>query len=232
MEKYSVKEYPGYPEYKLIDLYPVEKIHYRRGNSYENFFSPDFEEWQDYFCNQYVPDGKYDTLLFHSCSWAKPYDFSHVIYPIKTLVDDYDYIHRVVLSNVGVVPYEFQMNPTFCTYDFPPVMNLDGLDNEEIKQLRKRIIEVNYHRIYNYLSRHKDNYKKVITYLAPIQYGMCNVVALICKELKIPCVNVISKELYQKYRDKKYVDTGEIFCEREVLETLKKVLLSGGNTIK
>lgn len=228
MEKYSVKEYLGYPEYKLIDIYPVKEIYYRRGNSYENFFSPDFEKWQDYFCNEYIFDEKYDTLLFHSCSWAKPYDFSHVIYPIKTLVNNYNNVHRVILSNVGVVPYEYQMNPTFCTYDFPPIYNTNGMENEEVLQLRKRIMEINYKRIYNYLSQHKNKYKKVITYLMPIQYGMCNVVALICKELGIPCTSVISKELYNKYKNKKYLDSGEFFCEREVLDTLEKVLSLGG----
>lgn len=227
MEKHCIKEYPGYPEYKLIDMYPVEKIHYRRGNSFDNFFSPDFELWQEYFANEYVVDEKYDTLLFHSCSWAKPYDFSHVIQPIRDVVKKYDNVHRIILSNVGVVPYEYQMNPTFCTYDFPPIYDTVGMEDEEIKELRKKIVEVNYNRIYRYLESHKNDYKKVVTYLIPLQYGMCHIVALICKELNIPYENVISKTLYEKYKNKKYVDSGELFRESELLEALDKVLAGG-----
>lgn len=32
-----VKDYAGYTQYKLIEVYPTEKITYRRGNSYNNF---------------------------------------------------------------------------------------------------------------------------------------------------------------------------------------------------
>lgn len=224
MEKLEVREYPGYAEYKLIDLYPVSEIHYKRGNSFENFFAPDFELWQDYFCNQYIPDEKYDTLLFHSCSWAKPYDFSHVIYPIKNVVEPYTNVHRVILSNVGVVPYEYQMNITFCSYDFPPLYNATGMCKEEIDLLRKKIMEINYKRLYKFLKAHKEHYKKVITYLMPIQYGMCNIIALICRELDIPHKNVITKELYEKYKENKYKDSGEIFTEKELLEELRRVL--------
>ena len=114
-----VKDYAGYTQYKLIEVYPTEKITYRRGNSYNNFFAPDFDAWQDYFCEEYKVEENRDVLVLHSCSWAKPYDLSYIVSPIREICDKYDRVHRAILSNVGVVPYEYQMNPTFLTYDFP-----------------------------------------------------------------------------------------------------------------
>ena len=220
----KIKEYEGYPQYKLVDIYPNEKISYRRGNSYANFFSPDFEAWQNYFTKEYKVDEGKDILVFHSCAWSKPYDLSHVVTPIRRICDKYDRVHRVILSNVGVVPYEYQMNPTFLTSDFPPICNTNGMDSGGIKELKGKIMEVNYHRIYDYLKAHKNEYTKVITYLMPIQYGMCHIVDLVCKELNIDCVNVIKKNLYSKYKDKQYFDSGELFIEEEILEELDKVL--------
>ena len=219
-----VKDYAGYTQYKLIEVYPTEKITYRRGNSYNNFFAPDFDAWQDYFCEEYKVEENRDVLVLHSCSWAKPYDLSYIVSPIREICDKYDRVHRAILSNVGVVPYEYQMNPPFLTYDFPPICDTSGMCDEETKELKNKIMEINYYRIYRYMKAHKDEYTKVITYLLPIQYGMCNIVDLVCKELNIECVNVINKNLYGKYKDKKYFDTGEIFIEEELLTELERVL--------
>ncbi len=220
----DIQEYKGYPQYKLLELYPNEKINYRRGNTYENFFSPDFEAWQDYFCTEYEVEKDKDVLVFHSCSWSKPYDMSHVITPIRNICNKYDRVHRVILSNVGVVPYEYQMNPSFLTYDFPPICDCTGMNAEEIKEFRIKVMEINYYRIFRYLKAHRNDYTKVITYLMPLQYGMCNIVDLVCKELNIECVNVISKNLYGKYKNKEYFDSGEFFIEEEVLGELERVL--------
>ena len=222
--KYEIKEYFNYEEYKLIDLYPVEKIHYRRGNSLKNFFSIDFKMWQDYFCEDYTPPEGCEILLFHCCSWSKPYDFSYIVNPIRNVAKKYNKVHRAILSNVGVVPYEYQMNPTFCSYDFPPIYDTTGLQLEEISSMREEIIKISYERILRYLKKHKNHYKKVITLGTPVKYGIAHIVATACSELNIPCENVINKDLYHKYKDKGYRDNSEIFIEKEVLESLDKIL--------
>lgn len=223
-KKYEITTYPNHPEFKLINLYPVEKIHYRRGNSYEYMFSEDYQLWQDYFCDEYIPEDRKKILLFHCCSWSKPYDFSYIINPIRNIAKKYECVHRVILSNVGVVPYEYQMNPTFCSYDYPPMYDSTGMDIEKLSELRKKRVAVSYERIYRYLKAHKSHYSKVITLSSPVQYGMYHIVSLACKELEIDYENVISKELYNKYKSKKYLDKLEIYIEPEILNKLDEVL--------
>lgn len=48
-EKYQIKNYNNFPEYKIIDLFPIEKIHYKRGNGYEDLFAEEYTVWQDFF---------------------------------------------------------------------------------------------------------------------------------------------------------------------------------------
>ncbi len=221
---YVINTYPNFPEYKLVDLYPVEKIYYKRGNDFSNLFSEDFSMWQDFFCNQYEPPEGKDIVLFHCCSWSKPYDFSFIVNPIRKISGKYTEVHRVILSNVGVVPYEYQMNPTFCCYDCPPLIDTTNMGDSEIISLRKKILEVNYQRIYKYLSSHINRYKMVITLSLPIKYGSSHLISLVCKELKIPYQNVISKELYSKYKNKIYEDCSEIYIEPEILQALDDTL--------
>ena len=69
----------------MIEVYPTEKITYRRGNSYNNFFAPDFDAWQDYFCEEYKVEENRDVLVLHSCSWAKPYDLSYIVFRMEPI---------------------------------------------------------------------------------------------------------------------------------------------------
>lgn len=229
--KYEITTYPNYDEYKLIDLYPVEKIHFRRGNEFNNYFEEDFQMWQDYFCEEYVPPEGTEILLFHCCSWSKPYDFSYIINPIRDLVKKYNKVHRAILSNVGVVPYEYQMNPTFCSYDFPPAYDTTDLELNEISALRTKMLKVNYDRIYRYLKKHRNHYKKVITYSAPVQYSIAHIVGLVCKDLNIPFENAIDRTLYDKFKNKKYEDGCELLIESEILKRLDSVLDSSCKNI-
>lgn len=222
--KYNISTYPNFSEYKLIDLYPVEKIHYKRGNEYENLFSEEYSIWEDYFCEEYIPPKEKDVVLFHTCSWSKPYDFSFIVKPIKDIADKYPNIHRVVLSNIGVIPYEYQMNPTFCSYDCAPIMYVKDKNPNEVKDLRKKFTKVHYKRIFRYISSHAGHYKKIIIFSRPVEYTSAHLVALVCKELNIPYENVIDKELYLKYKDREYKDSGEIYIEPEILNKLEDVL--------
>ena len=226
MSKYNYKlsTYPNYPEFQLLELYPACNITYSRGNEIEDFFREDFLIWQDFFCNKYRPIDGTKILLFHCCSWSKPYDFSYIVNPIRKIAKKYKEVHRAIISNVGVVPYEYQMNETFCTYDFPPVYDCSGMDDTEISRMRKRCIHILYERIYTYLKAQKNNYKLVITYSVPQQYSMAHLVGLACKELDIPFTNGMTKEKYIKYKNKNYEDAAEIYIEKELLEDLDLLL--------
>ena len=221
---YKLSTYPNYSEFQLLELYPTCNITYNRGNEIEDFFREDFLVWQDFFCNEYKPPEEVKILLFHCCSWSKPYDFSYIVNPIRKIAKKYKQVHRAIISNVGVVPYEYQMNATFCTYDFPPVYDCGKMDDNEVGKMRKKSINILYERIYRYLKAQKNNYKLVIAYSVPQQYSMAHLVGLACKELDIPFVNGVTKENYQKYRNKNYEDTAEIYIEKELLEDLDLLL--------
>lgn len=223
---YDVKDYPNFPEYKLLEIYPADRVNFKRGNTYDHLFAEDYLAWQDYFCSDYQPPEEKDILLFHSCSWSKPYDFSFIIKPIRELTKKYERVHRVVMSNVGVIPYEYQMNPTFCCYDCPPTFVNETMSPDAFKEYKMKYVQTHYDRVYRYINQHKDHYKKVIVYGAPVQYTGVHVVGLVCKELGIPFESVISKELYQNYKNKAYEDSGELFIEPEILIALENVLKS------
>ena len=225
-ENIEITNYPNFNEYKLVNIFPIEKVKFRRGNSYENLFAKDYSIWQDYFCDVYKPPCDKKIALFHCCSWAKPYDFSFIVKSIRTISDKYIDVHRIIVSNIGAIPYEFQMNPTFCAYDFPPTINMKGSSENEINKEQLKYFKIHYKRIYRYLQSHKEHYDYVVTLGIPIKYSMYTLISIICKELNLKHINVIDKSLYQKFKLKKYEDSGEIYTEGEILDQLDFILSS------
>ncbi|MED4014137.1 DUF5591 domain-containing protein [Priestia aryabhattai] len=219
--------YPGFDEYILVKNLVDTPVKYKRGASYETIYNNEFNKWQDFFCQQYqVPAGK-DVLLLHCCSWAKPYDFSIIINPIKQIADKYKNVHRVIMSNVGVVPYEFQMNETFCGYDF---MNVDNEEKnvQEINHLYAKSLE---ERLFQYLESHIDRYKQVVLYSRPINMGNAPAVKNACERAGIPLIIEPNIDIYVKYRQKKYKQLDELFIEKECLDSLDKTLQLVGEKV-
>ncbi|MCL1935238.1 MAG: DUF5591 domain-containing protein [Defluviitaleaceae bacterium] len=216
----NIREYPGFPEYKLLDLID-EKTTFKRGASYEHIHHNEFNIWQDYFCSEdYKKPSGTKIAFLQVCSWAKPYDFSYIGKKIREVTNRYPMVHPIILSNAGVIPYEYQMNPTFCAYDW---INLETLENFE--EIRKEYREVLIYRIERYLKANK--YDLVVQYGIPTKkYSLSPLIKDICKNFNIKYVLTPNIETYKNSKEKlkNLRDIGEFFCINEVLENMDDCL--------
>lgn len=146
------RPYPGFPEYILLDLLGGEPAGFRRGATFEHLRIPEAEAWQRFLVDHYCPPEGARLLLLHQCSWAKPYDMSATLQPIAELCRPYSFVHRVVVSNVGLVPQELQMNQIFCSYDW---ISLDGPEQAPLVQEFHRLFA---ERLGRYLEAHRRHY--------------------------------------------------------------------------
>lgn len=158
---------------------------------------PHFEVWQDFLDKKFkVPEEK-KYALFLPCSYIKPYTKSKLhrnIYKELKKLNDFDKIHRIVISSPGVVPIEFSNYYPFNSYDWPPW--------KETKEIKEKYIEVTKKRIKDYLSNHKKSYKKIFSYFS---HDAESYIALqrACEDLGIELHNLLSKQVYNKIKDKK-----------------------------
>ena len=127
----NVRPYPSRPEYVLLDPPGTTPSGYFRGTSDAYLEIPEAEAWQRFLAECYLPPSERRLLLLQPCSWAKPYDMSATLQPLAELCRRYPFVHRVVMSNVGLVPAELQMNPLFCAYDWAPPQ---GEDLDEVRR--------------------------------------------------------------------------------------------------
>lgn len=195
-----------------------EKIYFKRGVGRKYLQHPEFEKWHKYFITEYSPPKNKDVLFFHPCSWAKPYDFSFIIHKIKSILDRFSRIHRVIISNAGVIPCEYQLNETFCSYDWNPFL--------ETKQIKELYFSVTKKRVKNYLKRHLDSYN---FFYANFRRDSMSVKAIssVFKELGIDINILPSMELWKKYENKSYFDFDEVLIEKELLDELLSELKKG-----
>lgn len=230
MRDYSnieIHAYPGYNEYLLVDNLVNSEIVFKRG--FEKSLMLDnveFRIWQDFFCSYYSPPKEKNVLLLHMCSWAKPYDYSFTINKIKRVADKFPFVHRCILSNAGLIPYEFQMNPTFCSYDYNP--SFVGNNIHSLRTIKAEYYYNLYECIYKYLNSHREKYEAVVLNSIPLNIlGNAKAVKSICEKLDIPAFIAPSPELYSKLRKRnKTMNLEELLVSPEVLEQLEAILNS------
>ena len=81
-----------------------------------------FEAWQSYFINSYEIEGNITTIVFLPCAAIKPYYNSPIHQVFNKILDKYKNIQKFVISNAGLIPYEFCDQYPFDSYDWnPPV---------------------------------------------------------------------------------------------------------------
>ncbi|WP_191567436.1 DUF5591 domain-containing protein [Metabacillus idriensis] len=212
--------YPNFNEYILIDLIKHNTV-FKRGASLGHIHHDEFNIWQDYFCSdQYnKPAGKKIAFL-QVCSWSKPYDFSYIGKKIRSVTDKYELVHPIILSNAGVIPYEYQMNPTFCSYDW-----IEKENEENLEELRSEFREVLLERIERYLSSNK--YDVVVQYGIPSkEHSMAPLIKEISNKLGMRYHSTPDVDTYREVKSKlvELRDPGEFFCLDEVLISLDKSL--------
>lgn len=118
---------------------------------------PHFNLWQDYFLNNYKIKKNIKMILFIPCAAIKPYYNSPIHREINKIIDKYPFIQKIVISNAGIIPYEYCDNYPFDSYDWNPL-----LETEEIKQ---EYITITSERIYNFFYFKKNDELVYISYL-------------------------------------------------------------------
>lgn len=218
------KLYPGFTEYKLLDLIQDE-ISFKRGASKEMLHNFEYEKWQDFFSSKdySMPCGK-NIAFFHPCTWSKPYDFSLIGSNFKDLVSSFPNVHRIIISNSGVIPYEYQLNKTFCSYDWNILFENDKKKRLELfNDFQKTTID----RIERYLTN--NHYDAVIHVGLPIKQSISNSFRNICNKLEIPYYRAPGVNTYQNNKKEmlKLKDDGEFFTipavKEDIFNLTKKV---------
>lgn len=120
---------------------------------------PHFEEWFKYIITEYEPPKQKKICIFIPCSAIKPYYNSPIHKVINKIIDQYDNVHKIVISNAGIIPYEFSDYYPFNSYDWNP-----QFETEEIKN---KYIELTTNRLTSFFNKHSTKYITFISYIRP-----------------------------------------------------------------
>jgi len=208
-----VPQFPTYlkKEYK-------EKI---RGAKIENLINRVYEIWEEYFLYFYKPKKEKDLLFLLPCAAKKPYFLSKTHRLIKRTISGlqiFKRMHWVVVSNPGIIPYEFVSHWPFKNYDWP--------EWEENKEIQELYYKISKERVKRFLKIHNKNYKKIITFFKPDSLTFKAVNEAI-KELGLEekVLHGVDKELYEKIKkeEKKPLFSKKLLEDfKEKLKNLQK----------
>ena len=119
---------------------------------------PHFNAWQSFFVNSYKIKGDIEITIFLPCAAIKPYYNSPIHRVFNKILDNYNNIQKIVISNAGLIPYEFCDQYPFDSYDWNPLF--------ETEEIKKEYIEVNSGRIFNFFeTKRMTNKIRFISYL-------------------------------------------------------------------
>ncbi|MBN3037135.1 MAG: DUF5591 domain-containing protein [Candidatus Diapherotrites archaeon] len=193
--------------FRFIPTFPREYRRVIRGATEENLTHPHYVVWQDWLQRFYEPPKWARVALFLPCSAKKPYSKSKTHSLVWSVVKRFRGVHRIVVSNPGVIPIEFDDHYPFNAYEWD--------EREETPEIRKRYVEMNAERVKKYLQAHA--YERVLCFL---KYSETyEAVKRACDELGIPLRNALSKETYERFKDE-----GNPLFREEALEELGNAL--------
>ncbi|MBC7081840.1 MAG: DUF5591 domain-containing protein [Thermoplasmatales archaeon] len=178
------------------------------GVSREQLIHPHFQEWQEWFLKEYeAPKNK--ICVFLPCAAIKPYYNSPIHKVINNVLSKYSKeIHKVVISNAGVVPYEYCDKYPFDSYDWNPLIEDEAIQKEYYKVTKQRI----------------EGYLSIHTYRAHISYLRNRSISF--RALKDACKNLGIKLYYEKLNEKisPKKDADLVLTYDENLKRLSKLL--------
>jgi len=197
-------EYPKFNHKDYIGL---------NGTSEGQILHPHFEKWQDWFIKFYIPP-KNKIALFIPCAAIKPYFNSPIHKIINNNLENYDdKIHKIVISNAGVIPYEFSDKYPFNSYDWNPVT--------ETELIKEKYYEITKDRLYNYLKKH-TSYNGYISYLRQDSISFRSLIDA-CNDLNLQLHHQTLKEEIEQNKDSDLVliyPDNLITLEKMIEETL------------
>jgi predicted RNA-binding protein len=174
-------EYPKFQNRDYIGL---------NGTTIDQLTHPHFNKWHDWFIEEYKPEKK-DIALFLPCAAIKPYYNSPIHKEINNILKKHEkYIHKIVISNAGIIPYEFSVKYPFNSYDWNPLAESEDIQSKYFKITKDRILR--------FLKRHK--YKNYISYLRnnSISYKSLDEA---CEQLNIDLVTSSLNETISSNKD-------------------------------
>lgn len=118
---------------------------------------PHFEEWFRYIIDVYQPPQGM-IGVFIPCAAVKPYYNSPIHRAFNKIIDSYP-THKIVISNAGIVPYEFSTYYPFDSYDWNPY--------HETTEIKEKYMQITAERLVSFLNKHSKRYKGFVSYLTP-----------------------------------------------------------------
>ncbi len=191
-----------FPKFKQKDYVGLN------GTSEAQIFHPHFEKWQNWFISFYKPP-KNKIALFIPCAAIKPYYNSPIHKVINNNLIDYeDVIHKIVISNAGVIPYEFSDRYPFDSYDWNPL--------SESELIKEKYYKFTTDRLYSYLKKHQ--YNGYVSYLRQDSLSF--------KSLRDACNNLNLKLHYEPLEEEIEPDKDSdlVLIYPDNLKTLKKII--------
>ena len=88
----------------------------------------------------------------------KPFYNSPIHRTFNKIIDQYP-THKIVISNAGIIPYEFANFYPFDSYDWNPYV--------ETTEIKEKYIQVTVERLIAFFNKHSITYKGFISYLTP-----------------------------------------------------------------
>lgn len=119
---------------------------------------PHFEVWQEYFKNEYNFKAYKELMIFLPCAAIKPYYNSPIHREINNILEKYEKVQKIVISNAGIIPYEYCDKYPFDSYDWNPLLETSRIKEEYIRITSRRIFEF-------FDSKKLNNNMKFLAYL-------------------------------------------------------------------
>lgn len=160
------------------------------GVSINQLIHPHFEIWQRFFKENYILNDNIKIILFLPCAAVKPYFNSPIHCCFNKIIDNYDNVQKIVVSNAGVIPYEFCDKYPFNSYDWNPLF--------ETPEIKEKYIEITSKRIYDFFKA--KELKKSIKYISYLRNDSESIKAIkkAFKKLNINLIIIkISGELHE-----------------------------------
>lgn len=182
----AASHYPGFEEFIVRDtpLGVRTPSRYCRGSGREMSFTAEIAAWNYFFASQeYCLPHPGGIVLLHPCTWGKPYDQSCNGARLKRAIPADIPVNRCIVSNVGVVPAEYQANEAFVSYDYNVL--LDGAEQEKREGGAFTVSSIIGCRVERFLRSHVANIGGIIFLGHGVNLGLAVRIKELCTELRI-----------------------------------------------
>jgi hypothetical protein len=127
----------------------------------------------------------------------------------------YPFVHRLVVSNVGLVPAELQINPLFCAYDW---ISLDGPEPRALTEAFHAALE---ERLSRYLGAHGHRYAGILALASRDAGSKLPRIAASARTAALPLFAVPDAAAWAESADRVYRDPGDRIRHPAVLRSLR-----------